>query len=280
MVFTEEDAENDGKVKREAGKDLHSVLARESGELYSKFREWCDENDRDPTKVIGDMILRGIKNEAYAENVAQTTIDLASLKRQQIREDDLRLVNQLINEFTEDEDNSRDPIDQLIEQRLQAIGSGPMSGLQQTVDGVAQNQQNNREVQRLEQKIESLEQQLKQNGDSADNVTQDDDPNEQTQESKKDIDELFGDSSRDEQDDNESESESETVVRVDSDTVSDTGVPDDVGPDVPDGISGDSGTGNVEETEEDVDEGNTLDDVDEGLEGSNEPTFSSEDADE
>jgi len=280
MAFTEEDAENDGKVKREAGEELHSVLARESGELYSKFREWCEENGRDPTKVIGDMILRGVKNEGYAENVATTTIDLASLNRQQIREEDLNLVHNLINEFTEDQDDSNDPIDRLIEQRLQAIGNGPMSGLQDTVDGVAQNQQNSRNVDRLERKIDSLESQLQQEKANGSTPTQENETNDQTQESEKEIDELFEVDSGNEQDDSEPKDGDEDVVSVSSEPVSDTGIPDDVGPDVPDGVAGDSDSSYIdEEAVEDMGD-NTVEDVDEGLEDAGEPTFSSEDADE
>jgi len=226
------------------------------------------------------MVLRGVKNEGYAENVATTTIDLASLNRQQIREEDLNLVHNLINEFTEEQDDSDDPIDRLIEQRLQAIGNGPMSGLQDTVDGVAQNQQNSRNVDRLERKIDSLENQIQEEKTNGSTQTQEDVSKDQTQESEKEIDELFEGDSSDEQDNSEPEDENEDVVPVSSSSVSDAGVPDDVGPDVPDNVVADSDSSSMdEEAVDDIGE-NSLEDVDEGLEDAGEPTFSSEDADE
>ena len=280
MVFTEEDAENDGKVKREAGGDLHSVLARESGELYTKFREWCEENGRDPTKVLGDMLLRAIKDEGYAENIATTTIDLASLNRQQIRREDLELVNDLINEFAAAEEDGPDPIDQLIEQRLQAIGSGPMSGLQQTMDGMAQQNQHNNGVEKLERKIDSLERKLEDNETNQTAQERTEQVDESSGGSKKDIDDLFDDDGGDSSIVEVNEAEDEDDGISDDDAVSDSGVPNDVGPDVPSDLKGEPEEDDVlPDGPEDVEE-NTIEDVDEELEDNDELTFSSEDADE
>lgn len=280
MVFTEEDAENDGKVKREAGGDLHSVVARESGELYTKFREWCEENGRDPTKVLGDMLLRAIKDEAYAENIATTTIDLASLNRQQIRREDLELVNDLINEFSTGEESGSDPIDQLIEQRLQAIGSGPMSGLQQTMDGMAQQNQHNNGVEKLERKIDSLERKLEDNAVNQTNQERVEEDSEDSGGSKKDIDDLFDDDESDSSIVEVNEATDEDDGDPDGDVVSGAGVPDDVGPDVPSDLKEEAEEGDVLPDGPDDVEENTIEDVDKELEDNDGLTFSSEDADE
>lgn len=188
-MFTEEDAENDGLIKREVGQQLNGVLSRKSGKLYTKFRQWCEENDRDPAKVLGDMVLRAMRDEAFAQDLSGTVIDLGALDRQQIREEDLELVTGLIERFDDAEKKNEDPIESLIQQRIKAIGSGPMGTLSEGMSERKQNSSKDAEIRRLEQKIDRLNQQMgaaQQNGSQEQAQT-----GTSTQEESQDVDDLF-----------------------------------------------------------------------------------------
>jgi hypothetical protein len=186
--FTESDAENDGLVKREAGQQLNSVLARESGKLYTKFRAYCEENDLDPSVVLGDMILRSIRNESFAQEVSSTVVDVEQLDKGQIRREDLELVTDIIDQFGDEEEDEPDPIDQMLQERLSAVGQGPLGNLNQQSNGSLSGK--DRKIQRLEREIEQLKQEQmgapEQNGA---NVHEEEAPPET--EDPQDIDSLF-----------------------------------------------------------------------------------------
>jgi len=244
-MFTEEDAENDGLIKREVGQQLNSVLSRKSGKLYTKFLEWCQENDRDPAKVLGDMVLRSMRDEAFAQELSGTVVDLGALKRQQIREEDLELVTGLIERFDDTDDSGGDPIESLIEKRIQAIGSGPMGQIGEQMKERKANTAKDAEIRRLEQKIDNLTNQMGQA--SQNGQEQASQQSQNTQEEEKDVDDLFGDSNGSNDDGN---------------------IPDDSDDDNVDGGDGDS--------VETVDLGHGGDDDEEGEVI---PTFSTEEAD-
>ena len=221
-MFTEEDAENDGLIKREVGQQLNGVLSRKSGKLYTKFRQWCEENDRDPAKVLGDMVLRSMRDEAFAQELSGTVVDIAALNRQQIREEDLELVTGLIEQFDDGDDGGDDPIEGLIEQRIQAIGSGPMGQMGDTLNPNSDDGSKDRQIQQLEREIQRLRQQVDDgNGDSNTGQSQTTTQEEQNQ---KDVDDLFGSSDSSngdvddvvgDNDDSDGTASSDTVETVD-----------------------------------------------------------------
>lgn len=153
-TFTESDAENDGLVKREAGQQLNSVLARESGELYTKFREYCDELGLDPSIVLGDMVLRAIRNEEFAQEVAGTVVNVEKLNRGKVKREDLEMVTDIIEQFSGNSDGGQDPIDDMLEERLSAVGQGPLGAVndQRQQNGSAKDQR----IRELEQQIQEL----------------------------------------------------------------------------------------------------------------------------
>jgi hypothetical protein len=187
--FTEEDAENDGKVKREAGQQLNSVLSRKNTELYQKFLQWCDEQGRDPSTVLGDMVLRSMRSDEYAQKVSNTTVNVGKLRRQDIRENDLELVKGLMDEFADTEEDDDDVIDELIRRRLKSAGGGPLGGLRNQMG--QQRENNGRRVQELEREIERLRGQVGE-GQQEPQQQSHDDTVEVEQGSSKDIDDLFG----------------------------------------------------------------------------------------
>jgi len=189
--FTEADAENDGLVKREAGQQLNSVLARESGELYTKFRKYCDELDLDPSIVLGDMILRAIQDDNFAQEVSSTVVDVEKLNSGDVKREDLEMVTDIIEQFGDDDDSGTDPIDKMVEERLNAVGQGPLGAMNE------QRQQRNagkdEKIRELEREIEQLKQG---GGGQPNNNTSRTREEEQTTTSGggQDIDDLFDDS--------------------------------------------------------------------------------------
>lgn len=215
MTFTESDAENDGKIKREAGQQLNSVMAREGGELYTMFRQWCEDTGRDPSIVLGDMVLRAIKDESFAGELSGVIVDIGKLNMQETKKEDLEFVVELIDEFGGGDSGKQDPIDRLIEKRIEAIGSGPMGavGMQEAGNMIGQNGQNNGEVQSLREEVERLKGELREEKRSSSH-SHDESPTDDAK-SSEDVDELFD---RGETDDGEveveEEDESEETVDV------------------------------------------------------------------
>jgi len=192
-MFTEEDAENDGLIKREVGQQLNGVLSRKSGKLYTKFRQWCEENDRDPANVLGDLVLRSMRDEGFAQELSGTVVDIAALNRQQIREEDLELVTGLINRFDDGDDGGDDPIEGLIEQRIQAIGSGPMGQMGDAISPDRNGGNKDQKIQRLEREIQRLNSKVE-DDNSRSNGTEQTTTTETTEETQ-DVDDLFGNGS-------------------------------------------------------------------------------------
>jgi len=217
--FTESDAENDGLVKREAGQQLNSVLARESGQLYTKFRNYCDELGRDPSIVLGDMVLRAISDDGFAQEVAGTVVDTEKLNRGEVKREDLEMVTDIIEQFGDTQDKGDDPIDKMLEERLSAVGQGPLGGI-----GQAQQQGGGKDqrIEQLEREIQRLKQSDGDGGGGSRTRTGEQSTSERTQPDT-DIDDLFGDGD----DQGEGASDEDVEVSTVSVDVTDVDVDDD-----------------------------------------------------
>jgi hypothetical protein len=161
MTFTQEDAENDGLIKREVGQELNAVLSRQGSELYRLFTEWCDETGRSPSRVLGDMALRSMRDEGFAQELSGVVIDLGKLKSNQIREEDLDMVMDLIDKLDDkgdDDGGAMNTIDKMIEQRIEAMGSGPLGGVADNVSNNRDNRRQDGEISQMEERIERIEQ--------------------------------------------------------------------------------------------------------------------------
>lgn len=173
MVFTEEDAENDGLIKREVGQKLNSVLSRKGGKLYRKFIEWCDENGRDPSRVIGDHALRAMRNDEYAEELSSVPVDVGALEAQRVRKEDLDMVTDMIEELNigdDGNDSAMSAIDRMIEQRIEAMGNGPLGNMQKNGSEGQANRRHDEEIERLERKLERIEEAVSQSGAQQESV--------------------------------------------------------------------------------------------------------------
>ncbi len=190
MAFTEKDAENDGLIKREAGSQLNSVMSRSGGKLYRKFLQYCEENGRDPATVLGDMILRAIRDEDYAESVSNTVVQPEKLDRDKIKREDVELVNDLIETFSDSDDSGQDPIDDLVQQRLQAIGTGPLGGMGQQRQGSSAGGADKDDV--ILQRLDNLERKVESNVKQTAQQQQSEQDSAGNQEELQDVDNLFG----------------------------------------------------------------------------------------
>jgi hypothetical protein len=161
MTFTQEDAENDGLIKREVGQELNAVLSRQGSELYRLFTEWCNETGRNQSRVLGDMALRSMRDEAFAQELSGVVIDLGKLKGNQIREEDLDMVMDLIDKLDGQDDGgsgAMGSIDRMIEKRIEAMGSGPLGGVADNVNQSDTGDGQNSEINEMEQRLQRIEQ--------------------------------------------------------------------------------------------------------------------------
>lgn len=218
MVFTEEDAENDGLIKREVGQQLNSTLSRKGGKLYQKFMDWCEENDRRPSEVLGDMALRAMRNEDFAQTLSSTTVDMSGLERQSIRREDLELITDMIEQLGVDEsggDKTMEAVDRMIEQRIEAMGSGPLGGMSGNKSNGDSSGGSGREIQRLEKKIERIEQAVASNSQSR----QETETTTEVSEPEQTTDDIFSDISSDEEtEETDTEETDAEVTLVEEDT--------------------------------------------------------------
>lgn len=205
MTFTEEDLSNTGKLKREVAQEAVKIASRENPTLYEYFEEVCEANGQRPQTVIGDMVVKAIDNDAFADAVLDEVVELGKLNKDQMRKEDAEMVQDLMEALGLDEKEDEDPVEKIIENRFEAATSGPMGMLdetQQQRQQKVQQPQNDPEKERLEQEVQELKRELNELKGSqvSGGVETDDESN------KKDLDNLFDD---EESSDVSSESSSE-----------------------------------------------------------------------
>lgn len=132
-MFTEEDIENDGLIKREAGSQLASIARRESPELFSYFEEVCRHRGRDPEDILGERVIRAIENDEYAEKVFTTEINMSQIQANDIREEDIEYVETLFDKLGLNESKEH-PVKEAIHQRIESQVGSPVSGITESID--------------------------------------------------------------------------------------------------------------------------------------------------
>lgn len=164
MTFTERDAENDGLIKSETGREMAKVAKSNNPELFEHFQNVCEEKGREPADVLGEGALRGIKSQDFSDRVLSSEVSMSQLNRDEIRTQDVKYVKQLTEELgLDDEESGSDPIDRLIEQRLESVSSSPVPELNNQGGGSAVSDEQlastmqaiNNKIDDLERKVES-----------------------------------------------------------------------------------------------------------------------------
>lgn len=250
MTFTESDAQNDGLIKREVGREMVKVAKTQNPEMFEHFQNVCDEVGRDPADVFGEMCVRALNSETYAHNVLDSEINMSQIRADEIRLEDVKYVKQLSEELGLDEgESSQDPIDKLIEQRLEMVTQSPLDNLRKSrenPEGV--NGEVLSHMEQLQSEINSLKGQIEGQDEQSTTTTETSEHNEQS------VDELFGGDEQDSDNKNDNGISTSDTVEMGDEGVGEEEIG---GGDVQqDGASTEKadGVGTGEEEEESVDE--------------------------
>lgn len=216
MVFTEEDANNDGLIKREVGREMAKVAKTQNPDLFGYFEQVANEVGREPADIFGEMCVRALNDEAYANQIMQSEVNMRKLRSDEIRVEDVKYVKQLADELgLNEKDESDDPIERLINNRLETVTTSPMSQIQEKRN---QSSQNDEQVMEHMQSLQSEINRLRQKIDDEGEVQQTEQTSSPTNQSEsKSVDELFGD------DDGSPEEEEVETEEVQQDFTEDSG---------------------------------------------------------
>lgn len=241
--FTEDDVDNDGEIKRYAGKQAAQVASRQSSDLYQMFEKVCENKGLDPWQVLGDHIVRALNNEEHAGMLSNIDVNMSKLQKGSIRVEDAKL----LREFAEQlgigfgEDDGDDELEDIFKQRIRSQLQSPFAGVtDQTASSEKKALQN--EILRLRKEIEEMKEG---EGSTGERKTVDD---TKTESKGRDIDDAF--------DEAMSKQSSEESGSSDSDDSNDGENSEEDGDDV-DRVEVKEGV----DEEEDEDDGPTVDDA-------------------
>lgn len=183
-MFTIEDAENDGKIKREVGPNMARVAGMQNAELYEMFEQVCEDKGMEPKDVLADGILRAIKNQEFSERIASIEVNMSSIKKGNLRIEDAKLVKEFSKQLGLDVDENDDWLEQTVRERLQAKTSSPLGQIQDRrgQNGQAANGDIQEQMSKMAQEIQRLSQQIEGSGESNVDVQED---------SKQEVDDIF-----------------------------------------------------------------------------------------
>jgi len=188
MTFTESDAENDGLIKREVGKQMAKVAKTQNPEVFEHFQNVCDEVGRSPADVFGEMAVRALDSEHYSDQILSAEVNMKKIMADDIRLEDVKYVKQLSEELGLNEtEQKEDPIDALINQRIENVGRSPIENISKSredpsgVDG-----QVLEHMESLQQEINSLRSKIDSDEQSRETG------NQTTQRNEQSVDDLFG----------------------------------------------------------------------------------------
>lgn len=255
-TFTEEDAMNDGKVREETEPEMISVAKKESPRIFQHFENVCESMDQAPRTVLGNMLIRALNNEEFAQHVLSVDIDISALNSEEITLRDIELVDDIADRFDLKPDGRKHPVERIIDSRLEAMGGSPFDAVREVGEDALSKRS---EVSELKAEVSDLQRKLDKaledsdsgNQRTADSVESSGSRNT-TSESEKSVDDIFEGMEDDEEED-ESEGVSEPSEDVDFDSDMDE-------------YSGDTESFTIAEDEE-SEEGNTVGEEDVVTEG-------------
>lgn len=255
-TFTEEDAMNDGKVREETEPEMISVAKKESPRIFQHFENVCESMDQAPRTVLGNMLIRALNNEEFAQHVLSVDIDIAALNSEEITLRDIELVDDIADRFDLKPDGRKHPVERIIDSRLEAVGGSPFDAVREVGEDALSKRS---EVSELKAEVSDLQRKLDkalEDSDSGNQRTADSvesgGSRSTTSESDKSVDDIFEGMEDDEEED-EPEGVSEPSEDVDFDSDMDE-------------YSGDTESFTIAEDEE-SEEGNTVGEEDVVTEG-------------
>lgn len=189
-VFTEEDAENDGLIKKEVGKVMVQNAKTHMPEMFKNFKQVCENKGMEPEELMGHHALTSLRSESHSTMLSEVKVDMGRLNSDEISVQDAKFIQKLTEELGMEESDSKDPIDRLIENRLEAKTGPILPGVDaadtESAEGeIAQRLDSiQKEVNRLKQEAEVPE---ADKGRESETNGKDEDGGSK----KKDIDDLF-----------------------------------------------------------------------------------------
>lgn len=172
--FTIDDAENDGLIKREAGKTAASQAQQHAIELWDMFTNVCEEQGRKPEEVLGDHVLRAIRSESHSRRLSETTIDLSQINNDQLSIEDAKFIQQMMDSLGLNTEQEKDPLTKYMERRMESATQGPIGRIrnrgQKDVDADVQKELDEikAQINALAQEQDHQEQQEQDTQDKAD----------------------------------------------------------------------------------------------------------------
>lgn len=152
--FTAKDAENDGLIKREVGREMAKVARTNSQQLFEYFEQVCDHEGRDPWKVLGDGVVRALNDETVAESVAAIDIDMSKVDGGRTRVEDAKFVKELASELGLEQDSGH-WIEETVRDRIKSKTESPIPTLEGGQQG-AGDPELRRELQEVKSQMNEL----------------------------------------------------------------------------------------------------------------------------
>lgn len=196
MVFTESDAENDGLIKREVGREMARVAQSQNPQLYEYFIQVCEEIGREPQDILGEMAVRALDSEEYANRIFESEVSMRDLQANEIRVEDVKYVQELTEQLgINEQEQQSDPIDDLIQQRLQSVSSSPLGQFNKGNAVAGDSEGKAMEyMEKMERRMERMEQQMNSGGQVEQQPTE-----QPASQQKESVDDLFGGSDNQEE---------------------------------------------------------------------------------
>lgn len=200
MTFTEEDIEDDGAIRGEVAPKLQSLLTKNHPEIAEHYRTLVEEDyGLSPGQDLADMLVRALNNEGFAQQILNTQVSLRQVKISDIREEDLDLVLEMRDKFSDDdaEDKVGDFIQTYMDEVVTGGSGGGIGGLglddRRAEQEAKKAEETLNEIRRERARLESLKEEIRQERGSGDTI----DLGSDSQSSSGDYDGLFDDSGGD-----------------------------------------------------------------------------------
>lgn len=187
--WTLEDADDNSKIKREAGSEMARVASANNPELFKHFEKVCRDMGREPWEVLGDMLVKSMENDQYSEALFNIEVDVSRINQTERRIDDAKFIMDLKDELGIGEEDEEETIRDAIAERIKSQVDSPVPRLAQGRRSSSETDTEVKErINRIEEKIDNLSSSVERTP-----------PEQRESGEKKDIDELFEDSGEDEE---------------------------------------------------------------------------------
>jgi hypothetical protein len=156
-VFTIDDAENDGLIKRHCGKELAAQMRQHSPQLFQHLLNVAEEQGRDPWEILGDGVVRALNDESFSQSVVQTQINMSEIEKGQMRIEDAEFLQEFSERLGLDQDDDGEHwMKDTIKDRLKATTETPIPRLSEGRGEAEMDEKTRQELQSMRSDINRL----------------------------------------------------------------------------------------------------------------------------